>query len=212
MSTKDVNVYSSCDKAIKALDRQNVEAFGQLKMSKWDEINLIRTVVSVYRKSAKRAQRRYRRVAIDAYLIGMALADIEHQKAGKMAENAITEKWVDDVLSETDFVTLYRFDTETDRKAHRLAETLEVTPDRNKAIDKALKEWSRQVGQYAINITDYAIVQAFQDAGVEDVMWVTQRDERVCHECSSLNGKVFRIEEVPPKPHMGCRCTIVPDK
>ena len=206
MTTDKVNVYDACDKAIKAMTRETVEAFGRLKMAKWDQIHIIRTVVAVYRESAKKARKRYYEVAYEAYLLMLMTLDVPPKEAHQMADKAITMDWVDKVLEETDFVTLYRFNTEAERKAYRLAETLEVTEDRAKEIDKALKYWSQQLGQYAINFTDYAAMQAFEDAGIERVMWMTQRDERVCGECAALNGLIFELDEIPPKPHVNCRC------
>lgn len=202
---KDINIYEACDKAIKAMDRINLESFGKLKMADWDEVNVIRTVKAVYTASAKRARKRYYEVGFEAYLLGLAICGIEPRKAHQMAEKAITEDWIDHILTETDFVTLYRFDTETERKAYRLAEALEVSPEKTYEIDKALKIWSQQLGQYAINVTDYAVVEAYQDAGIKIVEWITQKDERVCAECHALDGQHFRVDEIPPK-HWRCRC------
>ena len=210
MRRKNLNVYAACDKAIQAMNRENVEAFGRLKMAKWDEVNVIRTVKAVYTASAKRARKRYYEVAFEAYLLGMAMCGMDPKKAHEMAEKAITEEWVAGVLHDTDFVTLYRFDTETDRKAYRLAEALEATEKRNAEIDKALRLWSQQLGQYAINMTDYAVVQAFQDAGIQEVQWVSEGDQWVCNECYSMDGQTFYIDEIPPKPHWGCRCSLLP--
>ena len=166
--------------------------------------------MNVYRRSVKQARKRYYEVGYEAYLIAMALCDVEQKKAQRMADKAITSNWVDRILSETDFVTLYRFDTEAERKAYRLAETLEVSENRDTEIDKALRAWSKQLGQFAINITDYAVIQAYEDAGVEMVEWRTVADERRCHECMSYDGQVFRVDEVPAKPHFGCRCRFIP--
>ena len=206
MDVRKVDYYGACDKAIQSMNRYNLDAFGRLKMAKWDDINVIQTVVKVYRASEKRARRRYYEVAFEAYLLMAAMCDEDPREAHKMAEKAITEEWVDKVLSETDFVTLYRFDSETERKAYRLAETLEVSPNRDAEIDKALRSWSQQLAQYAINFTDYAALKAFEDAGAELVKWISQHDDRVCNECHALDGQVFRIEEIPRKPHWGCRC------
>lgn len=207
---KNVILYEACDKAIQAMNRENVEDFGKLKLTKWDEVQIIRTVVSVYRNSAKRARKRYYGVAFEAYLLGLYMCDITGVKAHQMAEKAITSEWVDEALSQTDFVTMYRFDTETERKAYRLAEVLEVATDRNREIDKAIKAWSQQLSQYAINFTDYAVVQAFEDAGIEVVEWQTEPDERVCRACHSLDRQTFKIDELPRKPHLGCRCYVIP--
>lgn len=210
MNVREVDYYGACDRAIQAMNRQNLEAFGRLKMAKWDEINVIQTVVKVYRESAKRARRRYYEVAFEAYLLMMALCDEEPKKAHKMAEKAITEEWVDKALNETDFVTLYRFNTEMERKAYRLAETLEVSTDRDAEINKALRFWSQQLAQFAINMTDYAMIAAMDDAGVEYAEWVDMHDEKVCGECHALDGQVFRVDEFPPKPHPNCRCRMRP--
>lgn len=210
MDVKKVDYYGACDRAIKSMNRSNLEAFGRLKMAKWDQINIIQTVKKVYRQSEKEARQRYYEVAFEAYLLMMTLCRMDAKKAHKMAEAAITEAWVADVLSQTDFVTLYRFDTEAERKAYRLAEALEASTDRNFEIDKALRIWSQQLGQYAINMTDYAMLAAMDDAGVEYAEWVTMRDEKVCHECGVLDGQMFRVDEWPSKPHWGCRCRMRP--
>lgn len=207
---KRMNFYGPCDKAIKAMNREIVEDFGKLKMSKWDGINIIRTVVTVYRNSVRKARKRYWEVSFEAYVLAMILLEEDMLKAQRMADKAITMDWVDKRLEETNFVTLYRFNSEAERKAYRLAEQLEVSPDRNRAIDKAMKDWSRQLGQYAISFTDEAVVQAYKDAGVKTVIWVTEEDERRCNECMELHGQEFPINEVPPKPHYGCRCWLRP--
>lgn len=207
-----VNYYAPCDVAIKAMNKEIVEDFGRLKMSKWDDVNVIRTVVTVYRTEAKKARKRYWEVAFEAYILAMIILGEDGRKTQQMADKSITMEWVDRFLEETNPVTQYRFNNEVERKAYRLAEQLEVSPDRNRAIDKAMKDWSRQIGQYAIDFTDRAVVQAFKDAGIEQVEWETEKDERTCHSCSGLDGEQFQIEEIPAKPHYGCRCRLKPLK
>ena len=206
MADRIETVYEPCDQAIRAMNRENLKAFGRLKMAKWEQLNVIREVTELYTESAKRARKRYYEIAFEVYVLIMLWCDEEPKKAHEMAEKAITYEWVDAILDETDFVTLYRFNAETERKAQRLTEALAATENRNFEIDKALRLWSRQLGQFAINFTDYAAMQAYEDAGVEMVQWVTQKDGLVCVECHALDGQVFRVQEVPRKPHIGCRC------
>lgn len=208
--SSDVNIYEACDKAIKVMNRELVEDFGRLKSAKFDQISIIRTVMKIYRECVKRAKKRYYGIGFEAYLLGLYMCDVDPKKAHRMAEKAITAEWIDDILEQTDFVTMYRFDTESERKAYRLAEALEVPENRNAEIDKAMRYWSQQLGQYAINVTDYAMVQAFEDAGADYVEWITAEDEKVCNECYSLNHQFFRIDEIPRKPHWGCRCRLKP--
>ena len=210
MDPKKVKIYAACDRAIQNLNRDSLKEFGQLKLADWDEIHVIRTVNTAYRRLKKKARAQFYEVAFESYLMGLTLCDIPRAEAYRMAEKAITGDWVDRMMSEVDPITGYRFDSETDRKAARLAETLEVSSQRNAEIDKALRYWSRQCGQFCINYTDWAILKAYRDAGIRKVMWVTQRDERVCEDCAPLNGVVFEIDEVPPKPHIGCRCELWP--
>lgn len=210
MAVKKPNYYVACDRMIKATDREIVEAFGKLKMADWDRVNIIRTVVSVYRESIMKARKRYWEVAFEAYVLGWMACDVDVKKAQKMADKAITMDWVDDILEQTDPVTMYRFSNEAERKAYRLAETLEVSPNRNLVIDRAMRDWSKQIGQYAIEFTDAAVVQAFKDAGIEEVEWVIEDDDRTCHTCRERDGQRYSILEIPPKPHYGCRCTLRP--
>lgn len=209
MDIEKIDLYAACDRAIKAMDREIVEAFGRLKMMKFDELNIISTVTEVYRRSASKAHRRYRDIGLEVYLLIYLLYEEDRETARKMAEKAITDKWVEERLREPDPVTMYRFDTETERKAYRLAEALETGVNRDQEINRALRAWSKQLGQYAINFTDQAMIQAFKDAEIRKVMWISQRDGRVCDECHELDGQVFRIDELPPK-HWGCRCRLKP--
>ena len=218
MDAEKVDIYGPCDKAIQAMNRDALREFGKLKTADWDQLNVIRTVKTLYRRQAKKAEQRYYEIAMEAYILGLLFCGMAAKEAHQKAEEGMTPEWVRDVLSEVDFVTQYRFDTEVERKAERLAEALAVAGTaaggtglgRNAVIDKALRDWSRMFGQYAINVTDYALMAAYDDAGVEKAMWVTMEDERVCEECRSLHGKIFWLDEFPAKPHWNCRCRRVP--
>jgi SPP1 gp7 family putative phage head morphogenesis protein len=55
--------------------------------------------------------------------------------------------------------------------------------------------------------------QAFKDAGIEQYMFIAEVDERVCEECGSLDGKIFKVSEMEPgvnaSPiHPSCRCSV----
>ena len=210
MASDQKIVYQACDNAIRAMNRENLEDFGRLKATRWDEIQIIRRVVALYARNAKKARKRYFEVAFEAYILALLMCGIEAKKAHKMAEKEISLDWVDDMLERVDPVAGYMFERETERKAYRLAETLEVSNDRDFEINKALRFWSQQLGQFAINATDYAMIEAYKDAGIKEVYWVTQKDERVCEDCEDLDGQTFPVDEIPPKPHLGCRCLILP--
>ena len=219
-------IYESCDRAIRILNRKSMKEFEALKLADFDSANVIRTVRKMYRKLAKQAEGQYRKVAHDAYMYGLMLCGPEWwQKAERMADKAVTKEWVRDILEQTDFVTLYRFDSETERKADRLVEAIAVVEgtgergvalrnmkfNRNDQIDAALRLWTKQVGQYAVNMTDYAMLQAYDDAGIEEAEWLTEvGGANVCARCKALGGKRFKLDEFPSKPHIGCRCSSKP--
>lgn len=224
----EIDYYGPADNAIKQMDRDNLRAFSRLKLADFDKISIVRLVLNMYETQASKAKKKYMELAFEAYLLGLMLTEksISDRTARNMAKEAITEDWIDDLLTETDFVTLYRFNTETQRKAQRLVEALALVADReneksllgtleetrNALIDQALKQWTKQLGQYAINVTDAAVIQAMDDAGVNWVQWVTERDQKVCTDCHQLDGRVFQIHEVPRKPHWKCRCKVIPTR
>ena len=201
-----MNVYEGADKAIRAMNRQNMKAFNRLKLAKLDELNVIREVNAVYEESVRLAKRKYYEIGIEAFIVVLYMLDYNRVNATKIADEKITMKWVDALLNEVDPVTLYEFTAESERKKQRLIEALAVALNRNAEIDKALRYWARQIGQYAVNIVDAARMEAFRVAGVKRVMWNTEQDERVCDTCGPMNGMIFDLDAVPPKPHINCRC------
>ena len=192
------------------MNRQNLKEFNKLKLAKWDELNVVRMVNKTYDDSVRMAERRYYEIAFEAFIVAMLEAKVANWDATRMAEDTITNDWILDMLEEVDPVTLYAFLPETERKKQRLIEALAVAHNRNAEIDKALRYWTRQVGQYADNSVFRARLEAFRRAGIEQVIWVTQEDDRVCEDCEPLDGQIFDVDNVPDPPHWGCRCRLIP--
>lgn len=199
-------IYDAADKAIREMNRANLKAFGRLKLAKWDELNVIRQVSTVYELSTAIAKRKYAEIGMDAYTFALTEMGLGETVAHGMAQDEITTDWVLDMLEEADPVTLYIFLEEAERKKQRLIEALAVAHNRNAEIDKALRYWTKQIAQYAISVTDKARLDAFKAMGVKRVMWNTNLDGRECDRCRALNGRVFDIDKVPPKQHWGDRC------
>ena len=132
------------------------------------------------------------------------------RKAEELAEDSITNDWILDMLEEYNPVTLYRFLPEKERKKQRLTEAVIASQKRNSEIDKALRYWTLQVDQYCLEATDKATIEAYKQADVHYVRWVTKDDERVCEDCAERDGMVFPINRIPDKPHYGCRCQLEP--
>lgn len=204
-----MELYDYTDARIKRLNRQLLRLFQKVRLLNFDELNALNDIKAVYRKADRFARAAYLDIAVEAYALGL----VEAEKAGfrPMRRRDIDRDWVLDFLEEEDFVTLYRYAPELTRKRDRLVEALAMTNKPNKEIDKALKYLIMQTTHYADKATAEAELQAFKDAGVKKVMWLTERDNRVCDICYPLDGKVFDIDKTPPIPqHYNCRCVLIP--
>ena len=117
-------------------------------------------------------------------------------------------KWVEEILDRYDPVTKYRYSEEVDRKRSRHTEAVIASETPEIETDRALRYWTNMVKQYADEVTDEAVKASLKKDGVKKIIWVTQRDNRVCSECSARDGKEYPINDIPTKPHIGCRCYV----
>lgn len=124
-------------------------------------------------------------------------------------------------LDEFNPTMMYAFLNEMERKQSRYADSIWGLSQEDKRLTYSLNHWkamnnmtatagnvSRQIIEEAIDLERYATLDAWAEEGVEEVMWVTAGDEKVCEECGPLDGKVFKIDEVPERPHWNCRCEL----
>ena len=108
-------------------------------------------------------------------------------------------------------VLLYSFNTETERKKSRHFESIVAISDMSdpKALEEQKKEtryWNTQVEETAVDIEREVFIQSAKKRGVKKVQWITREDGKVCECCGDLDGKVFEIDNIPHRPHIGCRC------
>lgn len=128
------------------------------------------------------------------------------------------EKYVDSVLAEYNPVTGYLYEAEADRKRARLAEALiaavifGMRAEYHKELRKFADLWHTQTLQYGETMVDQTRLDTFKKNGIKRVRWVSENDERVCKTCKERNGNIYKIEELPEKPHYRCRCWIEPVK
>lgn len=205
--------YELADKAIRDMNRRNLMAFDRLKTLKFDELNVMRMVSKVYDDSVRLAKRRYLEIAEDAFIEAMLLAGMAEEEAEGKLEDSITEDWVLDMLEDYNELTLYRFDTEVERKKQRTAEAILASLDKSAEVDKSMRLWTRQVAQYADNAVVYASIDGYKGAGVKKVKWISEHDAKVCNTCHERDGKIYQIDKLPLYPaHYFCRCIIAPAK
>lgn len=196
-------MYEYADKIVSYLNGRFIEMFGKLKvLSSFDELNMLQSVKSLYQELD---------ALVREYLYLIAVTAYENAEGEDLS--TITEQWLlDMVLEYYDSVTKYVYANEVDRKCSRLYESLVASNNKSAEVDRALRYWSAMVSQYAITTTDAATLQAYKDSGVSKVKWVTVKDSRRCKECLNREGKIYSIDNIPPKPHIGCRCYVEPEE
>lgn len=201
MPMRAKKMYDYADKVLALLLKQFIELFDSLKVSFFvDELNVIENVNSLYEELDELSQMWLTNIAAKAY-----------KDAGGEDNSFITRQWLtENVLEEYDKVTKYVYTNEVDRKRSRLIEALIASEDKSSETDKALKLWSAMISQYAITAVDTASLAAYKSLGVREVVWKSIKDGKQCKVCTERDGKVYPIDEVPPKPHIGCRCYLVP--
>lgn len=199
MTTK--NRYEYTDKVVKSLIKRYTRLFGNAKsdLLNMDEINVLGYAKTLYRKAEKITEEAFLLIAQKAY------HDFVSEEKRK-----IDKQWVTDKLSDYDPVTMYVYLHEVDRKRAKFEEAVIASANRAKEVDKGLRLWSMMVKQYADEITDEAVLEAFEDDGIRKVVWITVNDEVRCSECKKRHNKVYDITDVPPKPHPNCRCILLP--
>lgn len=216
--------YKDGDKKLAELTRKNARIFRRSRLTlDFDNIN---QPVRVIQSESKRVYKKLAKAADDCYLELAYLIFYEAYKEAKHEEKKskidarrkkdISEKWLSDFQREYNPVTKYVYTNEVERKRARFFEALVAdveAKDRHEMeadYKTAENAWKRQTRQAMIDTEDRASITAYKAAGVEEVMWITQRDERVCEECIARNGLIFPIDRVPDKPHYGCRCFLKP--
>ncbi len=193
-------MYEYTDVIIRYLNKRFIEVFHRLKsLVSFDELNVLQSTRLIYDELMQITEEKLLELAVYYY-----------NGTVKNPKTNIDREWLYLILDDYDPITKYVFIHEVERKRARLAESILASQNKSKEIDTALRYWSAMVAQYAIEVTDEAVKQAYVDDGVEMVMWVSMLDDRRCKECEKREGKVYDISNVPPKPHIGCRCYLVP--
>lgn len=210
MRKPKVDIYKEADKRVLELKKYTAAEFnGLTRLAHFDEVNVIRinrAVNGVYRRVNRRAKRCFEDIAWAA--IEEGIYELEEEKPKKPD----AEEIVDEQLRAYNPITKYVYNNEIIRKAARCREAIVATTG-NQALRpvlaRELKYLLLQEQQYGDCVTDAARTETFAENGVKRVMWITQRDDRVCEECLALNGLIFPIDQIPPKPHYACRCFVV---
>ncbi|MCM1364649.1 MAG: phage head morphogenesis protein [Faecalibacterium sp.] len=190
-------MYEYADKVIKKLNLKFIRLFSNFKSQLHvDEINVLSASKALYERLEYAAE--------EAFLL---IAQHTYKKHGLKLKQ-LDRDWLLDFLEEYDAVTKYVYLHEVQRKQARFAESVIASRTKAQEVDTGLRYWANMVRQYAIEINDAALLQAYEDTGVKYVKWITTIDDRECKICRDRHGKIYPIDDIPPKPHIGCRCIL----
>lgn len=181
------NFYTYTDREIRYLNQQINRVFR--RTMKIDELNVIETSKEMYSE--------LKQTAVDAYL-----------RIARRKWPGATKKWLALLLSAYDPVTGYVFNHELERKRARFAEG-KIAGTEKGAARRLL---ALMLAQYAIEVTDEAMKEQYREDGVKKVRWISVEDKKRCAICAERHGRVYDIDNVPPKPHVNCRCLLEPVK
>lgn len=188
-------MYELTDIAIENIRKELIRDFSKLKsLLSYDELNVMSATKAVYSK-------------IDLYVRQMFLQLMQavYKKVTKRT-CPYNYAWLESFLLEYDEVSKYVYANEFERKRDRLAEALIASPKKNEKIDVALRYLSFMLTAYAVRVTDQVVLMAYRDMGIDAVRWKAEKDNKTCTICKHRNGHIYDIEQVPPKPHLNCRC------
>ena len=188
-------MYELTDIVIEDIRKELIRDFSKLKsLLSYDELNVMSATKAVYSK-------------IDLYVRQMFLQLMQavYKKVTKRT-CPYNYAWLESFLLEYDEVSKYVYANEFERKRDRLAEALIASPKKNEEIDAALRYLSFMLTAYAVRVTDQVVLMAYRDIGIDTVRWKAEKDNKTCTICKHRNGHIYDIEQVPPKPHLNCRC------
>nr|DAT94829.1 MAG TPA: hypothetical protein [Caudoviricetes sp.] len=188
-------MYELTDIVIENIRKELIRDFSKLKsLLSYDELNVMSATKAVYSK-------------IDLYVRQMFLQLMQavYKKVTKRT-CPYNYAWLESFLLEYDEVSKYVYANEFERKRDRLAEALIASSKKNEEIDAALRYLSFMLTAYAVRVTDQVVLTAYRDMGIDAVRWKAEKDNKTCTICKHRNGHIYDIEQVPPKPHLNCRC------
>ena len=210
-------MYRLADKHLEQLKKLIRREFNRLGIFGFDELNaprITRETIDLFDRMMAENKKRYLEVAKKAYLDAIALAVAAgYREADK---EKINDAWLIGFLGAYNFVSGYLYESEAERKRLRLAEQMMTAREYlnrslyNDSLRRSANLWWTQTAHYMLDAVDQATLDGYRDSGVEKVKWNTNIDGRECKTCRERNGKVYAIDNVPPKAHRNCRCYITP--
>ena len=210
-------MYRLADKLLEQLKKLIRREFNRLGIIGFDELNasrVSRETTELFERLLRENKRLYLKVAEKAYEDAIAASvAVGYEHSG---EHRINEMWLIALLSAYNFVSGYLYESEAERKRLRLSEQMMTAREYlnrtlyNDSVRRSANLWWTQAAHYMLEAVDKATHDGYVDCGVSQVQWHSEIDGRECKVCRERNGKIYSIDNVPPKPHRNCRCYLSP--
>lgn len=211
-------MYRYLDKLLEAEKKKIRTEFNHLSVMGFDELNVINTrkiTQEIFDKFISDNEAIYLKAAKDSYKKAVEKAESEGYEGEK---SEIDGEWVLGMLAGYNLVTGYLYNKEAERKRLRLNEQILTAREfmdgtmLQNSLRRTANLWWTQTTQYGISAVDEATIKGFKDMGVKNVRWIAADDEKTCPICGARDDKIYKINKIPPKPHYGCRCYVIPVK
>ena len=191
------NPYQKTDKTIAYLNKQYAKLFRQL--TSFDELNVINVSHEIYDEVLKLVERESTRLVKSVY---------DSYSENHTISVTDASAFVLALMLAYNPVTKYIYKNELERKRSRFAEGVIASDTPREEVELAKRLLVALNRQFEDDVTFDTVVKALEDDGVEEVRWITEVDDRRCAECKSRHGKIYKIHNIPPKPHRFCRCYV----
>jgi SPP1 gp7 family putative phage head morphogenesis protein len=210
-------MYRQADKLLEQLKKLIRREFNRLGIMGFDELNVTRVTketTELFARLLAENNKRYLQAAVKACTDAKArviLAGYEDRPV-----NVPDAAWLAGFLAKYNFVSGYLYEQEAERKRLRLAEQMmtaveyQSRPLYNDSVRRSANLWWTQVAHYMLDVVDEATLETYEMMGVERVEWHTNIDGHECKTCRERHGKIYPINDVPPKAHRNCRCRLAP--
>ena len=189
--------YSKTDRTIEYLAKRYAQLFR--RVNSFDELDVVQVSHEIYDGALALTER-------EAARLVKAVYDKYREEEEISPEDALA--LVLALMTVYHPVTKYVYRNEVDRKRSRFVEGVLSSETPREEVELAKRLLVGLNKQFLDDVTFEAVIQAYADDGVEQVRWITARDDRRCRECKSRHNKIYPIEEIPPKPHLHCRCWV----
>lgn len=116
-------------------------------------------------------------------------------------------------LASYNATTRYVYKNETQRKSARYNEGIIALnnpsgDDTYQLMKDNIRYWVKQCEEISVDMEREVVIKQAEKAGYKKMRWDAVGDEKTCKECQKLNGQIFNIADIPPRPHYGCRCIL----